>query len=294
MESRRVKSYLQLVIGLAAVLGIIIAVALYGRPSANGSGLTVDFLSVGQGDAEYIQLPSGEDILIDGGPDNSVLNELGNVMGFSDHEINLVILSHPHADHITGLVEVLKRYKVDEVWETGIAYPSATYDEFEKEIALKKIPEKFVKKDDVENFGEVKLSVLYPLSSLKNQKIDNLNNSSMIVRLDYRNFSVLFPGDAEKDEQEKILSNEKILSVTVLKMPHHGSQNGANEDFLKVVRPALAVIEVGKNNQFGHPHAAALSLLKSLAIKYYRTDQDGRVEISSNGKGYAVQTFSNE
>jgi len=290
---KRIASFVQLGLGALVIIGAIFAVSIYSKPQADGA-LLVSFLDVGQGDAAYIETPSGEDILIDGGPDNSVLAELGKVMDFSDHEINLVILSHPHADHLSGLVEVLRRYKVDEIYETGIAYPSATYDEFEKEIAAKKIPEKFVKIDDEKNFGEVKFKVLYPLSDLKNKKVDNLNNSSIVVRLDYKNFSTLFPGDAELDEQNKILSDDKILPVTVVKIPHHGSQNGTVEKFLKVVRPAIAVISVGKDNKFGHPHATTLSLLKKMAIRYYRTDQDGRVEIKSFGEGYAVQTFPNE
>ncbi len=288
--SKRFKSYFQLALTVLILGGALFAVANQ-KPKAESDTLKVDFLDVGQGDSEYIKTPSGKDILIDGGPDNSVLNQLGEVMAYSDHEIDLIILSHPHADHITGLVEVLKRYKVDEVWETGIAYPSATYDEFHRLVTADKIPDKKIKAGDSEDFGGVKITVLYPLSDLENKTIDNLNNSSDVVRLDYKNFSVLFPGDLEKAAQEKILREN--IHATILKMPHHGSQNGAGEDFFKIVRPAVAIIEVGKNNTYGHPHAAALNLLKNLAIKYYRTDQDGRIQISSDGISYTANIFPN-
>jgi competence protein ComEC len=285
------KKILELIFGILTITAFVIVILLYQRPTAD-SGLKIEFLDVGQGDAIYIKTVSGQDILIDGGPDNSVLAGLGKVMDLSDREINLVILSHPHADHLTGLVEVLQRYKVDEVWETGVAYPSATYDEFEKEIQTKNIPEKFVRAGDEKNFGETKISILYPLLELKNQKIDNLNNSSIVARLNYLNFTALFPGDLEKDAQAKV-PTENLFS-TILKVPHHGSQNGLSESFLKAVRPAVAVISVGKDNKFGHPHEATLNLLKQLAIKYYRTDQDGRIEIITSGQGYAVNTFPSE
>lgn len=289
MKSR--KEYLKLLFGGMAITALVLAISVYQRPSAESS-FKIEFLDVGQGDAAYIKTVSGQDILIDGGPDNSVLVELGRVMDAADREINLVIFSHPHADHLTGLVEVLQRYEVDEVWETGVAYPSATYEKFEKEISEKNIPVKFVKAGDEKVFGDAKLSILYPLSPIKNQRVDNLNNASIVARLDYQNFSALFPGDLEKDAQGKIPIQN--LFATILKVPHHGSQNGLSEDFLKAVRPALAVISAGKDNKFGHPHPSTLDLLKKLAVKYYRTDQDGRIEIVTSGQGYTVNTFPSE
>src|SRR3990172_10416929 len=118
----RRKFNLQLIIGALAVLAVVASIALFARPKATGD-LRVYFLNIGQGDSSYIKTPGEEDILIDGGPGNEVLNELGKVMDFGDREINLVILTHPHADHLSGLLDVLKRYKVDEVWETGVEYP---------------------------------------------------------------------------------------------------------------------------------------------------------------------------
>lgn len=288
MKVKRTQIF-KLLIGSLIVVASIVLVVLFGRPAAS-SDLKVYFLNVGQGDAEYIKTPGGKDFLIDGGPDNSVLNELGKVMDFGDREINLVILSHPHADHLTGLLEVAKRYKIDEVWETGVEYSSSTYDSFKNEIkknADQNIPAKIVKAGDIENFGEIKISVLYPLSSLENQKIDNVNNASIVARLDDKNFSVLFTGDAEEEVQQKLLDkNINALHVTVLKVAHHGSSNGLNEEFLKVVRPAIAVIEVGAKNTYGHPAASTINLLKQYAVRIFRTDQNGTVEIVSDGEGY--------
>lgn len=276
----------QLILGFLIIIGAVIGLSFYSRPKAS-SDLKVYFLNVGQGDAEYIKNPNGTDILIDGGPDNSVLNELGKAMDFGDHEINLVILSHPHADHLTGLLEVLRRYKVDEIYETGVDYTSRTYDTWKVEIEKQNIPDKKVVAGDEANFGDIKISVLYPLSSFENKTIDNLNNASIVNRLDFKNFSVLFSGDAEKEVQQKLL--DKNIFADVLKVAHHGSENGLLEEFLKIVRPAIAVIEVGAKNTYGHPAPSTINLLKQYAVRIYRTDQNGTIEIDSDGEGYWVR-----
>lgn len=277
---------LQFILGFLIIIGAIVGISLFGRPQAS-SDLKVYFFDVGQGDAEYIKNPNGTDILIDGGPDNSVLNELGKAMDFGDHEINLVILSHPHADHLTGLLEVIRRYKVDEIWETGVDYTSRTYDTWKAEIRKQNIPDKKVVSGDEENFGDVKISILYPLSSFENKTIDNLNNASIVNRLDFKQFSVLFTGDAEKEVQQKLL--DKNIFADVLKVAHHGSENGLSEEFLKIVRPAIAVIEVGAKNTYGHPAPSTINLLKQYAVRIYRTDQNGTIEIDSDGEGYWVR-----
>lgn len=279
---------LQFIFGLLISAALIISIGIFYRSKAQND-LQVYFLDVGQGDASYIKNASGQDILIDGGPDNSVLNQLDKVMNFGDREISLVILSHPHADHLTGLLEVLQRYQVDEVWETGVEYPSATYAKWRKEISERQIPDKIVKAGDKKELGDIKILILYPLSPLENKKIDNLNNASIVNRLDYGDFSVLFTGDAEKDVQDKLL--DKNIFADVLKVAHHGSENGLSKSFLTAVRPAIAIISVGQNNKYGHPHQVTLNLLKELAVRIYRTDQNGTIEISSDGKSYSVKTF---
>ncbi len=278
---------LQLISAFLLFLGVVLGLGLFARPQAT-SDLKVYFLDVGQGDAEYIKNPDGSDILIDGGPDNSVLNQLGRVMDLGDHEINLVILSHPHADHLTGLLEVIRRYKIGEVWETGVEYSSATYDSWKVEIQKQGILDKKVVAGEKKNFGDVKIEILYPLSSFENKTIDNLNNASIVNRLDFKNFSVLFTGDAEKEIQQKLL--DENIFIDILKAAHHGSENGLLEEFLKVVRPAVAVIEVGAKNTYGHPSQSTISLLEKYAVRIFRTDQNGTVEIDSDGQAYSTKS----
>lgn len=287
------KRKIQLWLGFLVVAAAVILVATFSRPQASGD-LKVYFLNVGQGDSEYIKTPSGQDILIDGGPGSSVLDELGRVMDFGDREINLVILTHPHADHLTGLVEILDRFKVDEIWETGVEYPSATYNSWYEKIDALEIADKFVQAGDTKEFGEAKILVLYPLSPLLNQKIDNLNNASIVNRLDFKKFSVLFTGDAEQEVAYKLAKEPEAsqnLHTTVLKVNHHGSASGITEDFLRVVSPAVGVIEVGRDNKFGHPAPSTINLLKKYAVRIMRTDQNGTIEISSDGDGYSVQSL---
>lgn len=281
---------LELFFGVLIFAAFIVWIAAFNNGSADNQNTKVYFLDVGQGDSEYIKIPSGEDILIDGGPDDKVLQELGKVMSFGDRKIDLVVLTHPHADHLTGLVDVLNRYEIGEVWESGVEYPSKTYDAWKSEIKNKNIPDKFVSAGNEKSFnnGQIKFKVLYPLSSLKNKTIDNVNNASVITRLDDNKFSVVFLGDAETQVQKQI--SWKMQKTTVLKTGHHGSRNGTVEEMLKIIRPAVAIISAGKDNKYGHPHAETLNLLKSYAVQIYRTDQNGTVEVSWDGVNYNVQT----
>lgn len=285
---------LQLFFGFLAIIAFFVWIGAFSTASTTDPNLHIYFLNVGQGDSEYIKTPSGQDILIDGGPDSSVLGELGKVMILGDRKIDLVILTHPHADHLTGLIDVINRFEIGEVWETGVEYPSSVYDTWKNLVKEKGISDKFVSANVQKDFGDVKILVLYPLSPIKNppageagQTIDNVNNASIISELDYNKFSALFLGDAEKPAQAQILKSVKPMQV--VKIAHHGSQNGLNQDLMKIVRPAVAVIEVGAKNTYGHPTASTISFLKSLATQIYRTDQNGTVEVDSDGANYWVK-----
>lgn len=288
-KSNSMKKNFQFLLSVFTVAVVVVIVAFsQSRADVGGQKLRLYFLDVGQGDSAYIKNSDGTDILIDGGPDDTILTKLGKIMAFGDREINLVILTHPHADHLDGLVEVLKRYQVDEIWQSGVNHSTAAYAEFKNLISQKQIKNEFVQNGATKNFGPVKILVLYPLLDLKNQDIDNVNNASVVSRLEYNQFSALFTGDAEKEVQQQILAQTQ--KATVLKVAHHGSKDALNEDFLAVVRPAVAIISAGKNNKFGHPHAPTVEALKRLAIQIYRTDQNGTIEISSDGVGYQVKS----
>lgn len=281
------KQNLKLIISSLIVIAFIVWIGAFHQSKADtANDLTIYFLNVGQGDGEYLKMPDGRDILIDGGPDESVLAELGKVMSLGDRKIDLVILTHPHADHITGLVSVLTRYEIGEVWETGVEYPSAIYDKWRNELSTLKIKDIYIDENVSKDFGPVKLTILSPVSSLKNRTIDNLNNSSVIAKLNYNQFSALFLGDAELDEQRSIL--DKLQAVTVLKVAHHGSNTGTAKDILAILRPEIAVISVGKANTYGHPQAQTLNFLKEMAVRIFRTDQNGTIKLETDGLTWQI------
>jgi len=285
-NSKKISNFTKFVLGALLIVAISVWAAVAKAPDKN---LHIYFLNVGQGDSEYVRDSSNFDILIDGGPDNSVLAELGDAMPFYDKKIDLVILTHPHADHISGLVEVLNRYEVGEIWLTDAVSTSGEYLEFLKIIQNKNIKTKLVRTGDKLELDKLKLQVLWPEDSYQNEKVDNLNNTSIVLKLTYGDFSALFTGDAEESVQQQLVNNlaiQQFNNVTIFKVPHHGSSNAAYEPFIKIVSPKLAIIEVGENNKFGHPAASTLKKYETIGTKIYRTDRDGRVEIISDGKTY--------
>lgn len=260
--------------------------------------LEVHFLDVGQGDAIYIRTPDEFDILIDGGPNKNVLSQLGQVMPFWDHDIDIMILTHPHSDHVTGLVEVLRRYNVKEVYYTGVPHTTPDYIAWLEEISDQQIPMQIVEQPiDFKLGNDIVFQFLYPQKSLKDQEITELNNSSIVNRLVYGETEFLLMGDAEKEVEEELIANYchpeldsgdsedcSQLSSDILKLGHHGSSSSSSEEFLEVVDPDLAVIQVGQGNSFGHPHNIILDRLRRQEIEVLRNDLDGRISIYTDGQ----------
>ncbi len=255
--------------------------------------LKLVFCDVGQGDAILIQIPENQDILIDGGPDNSVLSCLGENMPFYDRKIESIILTHPDADHSRGLVEVVKRYEIREIWLTGVHHDLADYTEFLSLIKERDILTKTAKVGEIVFQDEkIKLKILYPKENLEGREVSNLNNTSVVARLVYQNFSAIFTGDLEEDKQRDLIDQPSIeISADIFKVSHHGSANGLLTEFLSQVNPEIAVISVGENNRYGHPSPKILDKLKMiLGIEIFRTDQNGDIKIFSDGKDYQIRT----
>ncbi len=247
--------------------------------------LEVDYLNIGQGDSILVKSPYGQNILIDGGPDDSVLEELGKVLPWWDKKIDLMILSHPHSDHVTGLGYVLDSYKVEKVLYTGVSHTAPGYLEWltkikEKEIELL-IVEKYQK---IELGDDCFLEILYPSENLVSQEIENLNNTSMVFKLVYGDNKFLFAGDAEQEVEEILLSSNIDLKADVFKVSHHGSSDSNSWDFLKAVSPEFAIIQVGVDNMFRHPSGRVLSRLEKLNVNIFRNDIDGLVRVFSDGE----------
>lgn len=247
--------------------------------------LEVNFLDVGQGDAIFIRTPQNHKILIDGGPDNSVLRKLAENLPFYDRTLDLIILSHPEKDHMFGLLEVLKRYKVKNILWTGVVRNTPEWSQWKKEITDEKTNIEIAQAGEriilQKSNPEIFFDVLYPETNLNGKEFKDSNDTSVAVRLIDGKKSFLFAGDAGKKEEQYL--EKKDIASDILKVSHHGSKYSSSEDFIKKVLPETAVIEVGKNN-YGHPTAEVLATLKKFGIKVLRTDKDGDVKIISDGK----------
>ena len=258
--------------------------------------LHVSFLDVGQGDAILIQTPNGQDILIDGGPDPQKINlALGEKLPFWDRTIDLVVCTQPQADHITGLVEVLQRYKVKQVLEPAVSYNSSIYQEW-----CNLVEEKQIKRDtaqagqEIDLGNETKLEVLNPPATLFEGTSDDVDNNGVVLRLSWGQISFLFTADMREEAEFELIGQRANLKSTVLKVSHHGSKTSTTSQFLAAVDPEVAVISVGVDNPFGHPSPEIWErLINRLGEdNVYRTDEDGTIEFITDGAKLWVKADS--
>jgi competence protein ComEC len=265
------------------VLGGFLALAIFlwtAVFASSKNNLRVNFYDVGQGDAVYIRSPENQDIIIDGGPDNIILSKIGRDMPFYDHKIELVILTHPHSDHLSGLIDILSRYDVEQVFCTDADNDSKLYKEWENLISENEISKKVAKRGQQINLGSVKIEILSPE---ENQKSKDLNDTSIVGRLIYNKTSILFTGDAGQNIEKKLLEQNNKLESDILKVGHHGSKYSSSPAFLSVVKPEYAIISAGKKNRYGHPHKETIDALAKIDAKVFRTDKDGDIKCISDG-----------
>lgn len=271
--SRRAK-----IIGYSLGILTVATILIFANYSRLSHGhLLVDFLNIGQGDAILITTPHNQQILIDGGPDAALLDELGEVMPFFDRTIDLVVLTHPHQDHLGGLIEMMGRYQIDKILLTGIAYQSVFYDEFLNRLKKWQIHTELAESDHDFTIDGLFFDVLYPFTPLTGQTIADLNNSSIVIRAVYGQNEILLAGDAEEPIENLLLKQNTNLQSDILKVGHHGSHSSTSVAFLKAVHPQYAIIQSGEDNRFGHPHRETLEKLLKAGVKYFRNDWDGRV-----------------
>lgn len=251
------------------------------------SGLMVAFLDVGQGDAVFIQAENGNQVLLDGGPNKAVLRQLSKVMPFYDRSLDMIINSHPHADHLAGLIEVLERYDVDSAIESGTAQNTPEYQEWEKIIADKKIPHFYGKRGMKINLDKnLYLEILLP--AVNAQNLDP-HPGMLVAKLVYGNTSYLLTGDMEKPLENYLVSLErKNLKANVLKIGHHGSSKSTSESLLGFGTPQYAIISAGRDNSYGHPHKETLDILSKFEIQLLRTDEIGVIKTKSDGKNVRI------
>jgi len=251
-------------------------------------GLAVSFFDIGQGDAIFIETTNQHQILIDGGPKSEILEKLAKEMPFWDKSIDLIILTHPEKDHLEGLLEVLKRYKVENILWTGVKKETLIYQEWQKAIEKEKAKIFIAKADQKIKAGKVIIYILYPFESLEGKETKNANDTSIVSKLIFNENSFLFTGDISKSIEEKLVQKYKGLNSNVLKVAHHGSKNSTSKLFLEKVSPEIAVISCGENNPYNHPHLEVLQNLSEFGIKILRTDKNGDIKIISDGNQFQI------
>jgi len=252
--------------------------------------LKVYLLDVGQGDAIFIEAPNGNQVLIDGGPDNKVIQELAKVMPFYDREIDMVVATHPHADHIAGLISVLERYDVKNIMQAEEDYNSPVVSAWQDSVKNEKANEiEAIAGKIIELGNGVALKIIYPKKSLEGQTVKNPNNSSVVLMLDYKETEILLVGDIESKVEKELLNDD--IDADILKVGHHGSKTSTTAGFLEKVSPQIAFIQVGSKNKFGHPSPEVIQRLENFGIKYYRTDIDGHVEVLTDGETFQIKKY---
>lgn len=265
------------------VVAILVSVAAATMPDDN---LRISFLDVGQGDAILIQ-KGNQQVLVDGGPSPQAISlELGNKMPFWDRTIELVILTHPSADHITGLVEVLQRYKVKQVLYPDLDFKSDIYDEWLRLLKEKNIKCIIAQAGQQINLGGGVIKILNPPIPLLTGTESDLDNNSVVIHISMGKVSFLLTADIMWEAEFELIGRRADLTSTVLKVAHHGSDTSTSQEFLAVVNPQIAIISVGKGNPFGHPSDEVLERLKEKLGQenIYRTDEHGTIEFITDGK----------
>ncbi|TSC60043.1 MAG: competence protein ComEC [Candidatus Peregrinibacteria bacterium Greene0416_62] len=258
------------ILGLLGVIGLLGLVTQELRILPDGL-LHAYILNVGQGDSILLVSPSGKQILIDGGPDLSALEGIGNHMSFFDRNIDLLVLTHPDLDHIAAFPEILRRYSVGAILLSGIETPQPQYQRLLSIATKQNIPVIIAdpKKDIVLEDGLI-LDVLWPPHGTFGSQPKNTNNTSIVLRAIHGSSSILLTGDIEEPAERAILKTGADIQSTIFKVAHHGSKTSTSTGFLLVVDPKIAVVSLGKDNQFGHPHGDVLRRLEKAGIPIRR------------------------
>lgn len=268
---------------------LVFAFSTYTTAQEKDGLLKIHFFDIGQGDSIFIEAPNGNQVLIDGGPDGTILQKLGEVMSFYDRDIDVVIATHPHADHIVGLINVLGRYNIGKVIEAKESYNSSEFRAWNKAVEEEGSDNIEAIAGQVIDLGSgVTLNILYPLSSVKGTQPKNPHDAVVVAMLKYNGLEVMLTGDMEAKTERQLIMAGVDLDSDVLKVGHHGSKTSSSEEFLTAVSPETAIIQVGAKNLYGHPTREILERLKNYGIKYYRNDLNGDIKLISDGTNYLI------
>lgn len=246
------------------------------------AGVSAEFLDVGQGDATLIRTRKGGVVLVDGGDNYRYLDRSLRLRGIK--KIDILILSHPHADHLGALDELLNNYPVGRIMETGYAHSTQAYNRFKDAARTRGVEVIRVRAGQEYELGDLEIEIIWPGDVFLEDTGSDINNNSLVAMIRYGEFEVLLPGDIEVEAIEQLTSGAFDLRADVLKVSHQGAKNGTTDAWLRRVRPKHAVISVSADNSYGHPHLSTLRRLHRYVAEVARTDRDGDVYISADGQ----------
>ncbi len=250
--------------------------------------LIFEVLDVGQGDALFIESPTGKQVIVDGGPDKNLMGEIPNVLPWYDRHIDMIVVTNPDQDHYSGFIPLLDKYKVDSVLEPGTTNTNQAYTVLENKIKQKNIEKIIAIRGQVIDIGGgAFIQILFP-----DRDVAGLspNDGSIVMRLVYGDTSVILQGDSTAKIEQYLLSlSTTTLQSTILKAGHHGSRTSSYVGYIKAVSPKWTVISSGKNNSYGHPHKETLDTMQKLNIPTLDTCNNGRLVFESDGKIFTLK-----
>ena len=276
---------------LLVVIGICISLYLsFLQVGASEDIAQIIFFDIGQGDSILIITPDNKKILIDGGPGNYLINEIGKHLPFYDNYIDVMILTHAHDDHVSGLNEILRRYDVGRILYSGrVDYKAESYIAWLELIQEKELDLQSTIMGDVYNFSSSTLEVLHPFENYDGQKVDDINNTSVVTRYCYIEVCIMLTGDATEEAEELILASGQDVSADILKLAHHGSHYSNTKAWFEAVKPDVAVIQSGVDNSYNHPHLRIIKRLGRMGIEVLRNDLLGEIILETDGYNYWVE-----
>lgn len=270
-------------VALVAV-AVVMFLAYTTQRSLQEGLLRVTFLDVGQGDAIFIESPTNTQMLIDGGFDRSVLRRLGARMSVTDRTLDVVLATHPDADHIGGLISVLERYDVEHIFHSGVLTDTPAYENFERNRKGSSGVSRISERDTVIDLGGgAYVRILFPDRRLSEHT--ETNQASAIVEVVYGDVEFLLTGDAPQSTENYVASLEGLgIQSEVLKAGHHGSRTSSSGSFVDAVHPSHVVVSAGKDNRYGHPHKEVVDRFMGIGASILTTYDHGDVVFETDGK----------
>jgi len=245
-------------------------------------------LDIGQGDAIFIESPTGVQIIVDGGPNNNLLKQIPKVIPWYDRTVDMIVVTNPDADHYEGFIKFLDKYKVKKILEPGTTNTYRAYGVLQEKLKIKNVEKVLARKGQIIDIGGgAYLHVLFP-----DRDVLGLtpNDGSIVMKLVYGNTSVMLQGDSTAKIEQYLLSTASTtLDADILKAGHHGSRTSSYVGYVKTVSPKWTVISSGVNNSYGHPHKEVLDTMQKLEIPTFDTCNNGRLIFESDGKNFVLK-----